>query len=177
MSSSPVSLGPCHIQPHTITQGWADVEDKQAGGLGTREGRKEGGRHLGENQASPRRTLSKNRGHAVEPAREKPKRAHSTIAPPVCVSHTLKMWVHGRQFSVAPTPPFKLKSCPEGDISLTPPWLCCYSCPAKSHAAAFRNTSPADCGGPWATTRLSMGAVRWAAKEAQSQDRGTWRAQ
>lgn len=108
---------------------------------------------------------------------KKPKRAHSTIAPPVCVSHTLEMWVHGRQFSVAPTPPFKLKSCPEGDISLTPPWLCCYSCPAKSHAAAFRNTSPADCGGPWATTRLSMDAVRWAAKEAQSQDRGTWRAQ
>lgn len=42
---------------------------------------------MGENQASPRRTLSKNWVHAVGASeRKNPKRAHSTIAPPVCVS-------------------------------------------------------------------------------------------
>lgn len=57
------------------------------GGLGMQEARKEGGRHLRKDQASPRRTLSKNRGHASGTnERKTPKRAHSTIAPPVCVS-------------------------------------------------------------------------------------------
>lgn len=87
MSSSPASLGPCHIQPHTIRQGWAEIEDKQAGGLGTNEeGRKVAGtwEKTKHRQGGP---YLKTGSTQWGPAREKnPKRAHSTIAPPVCVS-------------------------------------------------------------------------------------------
>lgn len=77
---------------------------------------------------------------------------------------------------MAPTPPSKLKSCPEGDISLTPPWLVLLFLSSQVSRRSVSKHLSCRLWGPRTTTRLSMDAVRWAAKEAQSQDRGTWRA-
>lgn len=89
----------------------------------------------------------------------------------------IEMWVHSRQFSVAPAPSSKLKLCPRGrhqpHASLA---VLLFLSGQVSRRSVSKHLS-CRLWGPQATTRLSMDAVRWAAKEAQSQDRGTWRAQ
>lgn len=134
MSSSPASLGPCHIQPHTIRQGWAEIEDKQAGGLGTNEeGRKVAGtwEKTKHRQGGP---YLKTGSTQWGPAREKTLR--ELIAPsPHQFVFLLEMWVHGRTpfcgagaaLHVVRHPGLKtlsLSLCPEFVSNLTPPRLC-----------------------------------------------------
>lgn len=107
-----------------------------------------------ENQASPRRTLSKNWVHAVGANKRKnPKRAHSTIAPPVCVSLRdvgtwLDTFLRRRRrpaSSEASGTEDTLSPCPEFDSSLTPPRLCLllFSSGQDSPRSVSKDLSPA----------------------------------
>lgn len=168
MSSSPASLGPCHIQPHTIRQGWAEIEDKQAGGLGTNEeGRKVAGtwEKTKHRQGGP---YLKTGSTQWGPAREKnPKRAHSTIAPPVCVSlRDVGTWQDtflrrrrrpARSEASGTKDSLSFSARSSYPTSHLPGCACCYSCPAKVHNAAFRNIfSPAAVGKPPGTTKKAI---------------------
>lgn len=118
------------------------------GGLGMQEARKEGGRHLRKDQASPRRTLSKNRGHASGTNERKTPR--ELIAPsPHRFVFLLEMWVYDIARQACCGAGAALPSARRVNSASNLPGQSCYICEYQSHAPVFRNNfSPADyCGG------------------------------
>lgn len=78
---------------------------------------------------------------------------------------------------MAPAPSSKLKLCPGGQHQPHASLAVLLFLSSQVSRRSVSKQLSCRLWVPQATTRLSMDAVRWAAKEAQSQDRGTWRAQ
>lgn len=185
MSSSPASLSPCHIQPHTIRQGWAEIEDKQAGGLGTNEeGRKVAGtwEKTKHRQGGP---YLKTGSTQWGPAREKTLR--ELIAPsPHQFVFLLEMWVHGRTtFCGAGAALHVLRHPGRKSLSHSLPGVRIqpHTSPAVLAAILVRPRFTSQrfetsfllqlVGKPPGTTKR-LHAVRMGGQGLQSQDRGTW---
>lgn len=127
----------------------------------------------------PRRTLSKNRGHASGTSERKNPR--EPIAPsPHRFVFLLEVWVHSLPGSSSGALQAKPSARRAGDFSLTPPLVwCCYSRPQPRFTTRrFETTLSCRCGGPPARPATTM-LMRWrfvgGPRKAQSQDRGTWR--
>ena len=130
----PASLCPCHIQPHTITQGWVEFRDEKVGGLGTMEGRR---KVAGTWERKP--SIRQGGPYLKTGATRWDQRKKEKTPSPHRFVFLIEMWVHIRQVQRHRRRSQAKSVCPDGDFSLTAPLvLCCYSHPSQD---SCRNVS------------------------------------